>query len=78
MPPIYSTLNSILSQVDASVAAQELSGMKWGPTKLPIFNNILIILYLSSPSQAIYLPITEWLIKSAKIPIDSTYRSVRH
>ncbi|MCJ1245462.1 hypothetical protein MMC30_002666 [Trapelia coarctata] len=56
---------------DTAAAAHELSALKWGPTKQPIFTVVLMFLYLNPPARSTYIAIAEWLIKSAMVPVDS-------
>jgi len=46
--------------------------MKCGPTRLPLFNIILMFIYLSPSSRFTYTTIAEWLIHTVEVPVDGT------
>ena len=56
---------------DSVAAAQEIFTLKWGPTQLPIFNVILMYIYLL-PSSQTYPAMAEYLVNTAKVPVDGT------
>ncbi|EED77867.1 predicted protein [Postia placenta Mad-698-R] len=53
-------------------AAQELYSLRWGPTRVPIFNLILLCTLIEPRSRAGHLAIARWLIADAKVPVDGT------
>lgn len=53
-------------------AAQELYSLRWGPTRVPIFNLILLCTCIEPRSRAGHLAIARWLIADAKVPVDGT------
>lgn len=55
-----------------SAAAQELFTLKWGPTKIPVYNVILAFIFMNPPERPKYLALGEWLVKTAKVPVDGT------
>ena len=57
---------------NVSTAAHELFTRNWGPTKLPVFNIILMLITLNPSSRSSYIAITEYLISNAKVPVDGT------
>ena len=57
---------------DPSAAAQELYTKKWGPTQIPVFNLLLMMIFLNPGSSSNYIRLVEYLIQTAKIPVDGT------
>ena len=46
--------------------------MKWGPTKIPVYNVLLSFNLMNSPAREKYMAIAQWLINTAKVPVDGT------
>ena len=53
-----------------AAAAQWIYKMRWGPTRVPIFNLILMSTILNGDRRAQHLAIARWLINEVKVPID--------
>lgn len=51
-------------------AAQELYNLRWGPTKIPIYNVILAGTVLAPWYHDKQLQLTRWLILEAKVPVN--------
>ena len=58
--------------VNQNAAAQELYQRNWGPTKIPIYNVLLSLIYMQPPMRSKYLALADWLAKTAKVPVDGT------
>ncbi|KAI1788693.1 hypothetical protein LXA43DRAFT_1063448 [Ganoderma leucocontextum] len=53
-----------------SAATQEIYHKCWGPTRVPIYNLILLSTLILPPSWKEHLEIARWLIDEAKVPVD--------
>ena len=51
-------------------AAQETYKLRWGPTRIPIYVALLAFTSLNPPRRYKYITIAEWLVDTAKIPVD--------
>ena len=58
-------------------AAQELFKLKWGPTRVPIYTVLLEFVTILPLSRYKYIAIIEWLVGTAKVPVDGTYLVVK-
>ncbi|KAK0470363.1 uncharacterized protein EV420DRAFT_109561 [Desarmillaria tabescens] len=55
-----------------AAAADELYQMRWGPTRVPIYNLLGLFTLLYPPERTSYLSIAKYLIKTARVPVDGT------
>lgn len=55
-----------------ATATQEIYQKRWGPTRVPIYNLILLSTLILPPSRTQHLAIARWLIDSAKVPVGGT------
>ncbi|KAI0926344.1 hypothetical protein AcV5_008834 [Taiwanofungus camphoratus] len=55
-----------------AAAAQELFFRRWGPTRVPIYNLILLSTLLNSSARSKHLQVARWLLDEAKVPVDGT------
>lgn len=46
--------------------------LKWGPTKIPIYNVILSFTVMNPQARPKYIALAEWLVKTAKVPVDGS------
>ncbi|GBE90059.1 hypothetical protein SCP_1800810 [Sparassis crispa] len=53
-------------------AAKELFALHWGPTRVPIYNLLLLSTLIYSPCRSKHLAIARWLITEAEVPVDGT------
>ena len=53
-------------------AAQDIYHLKWGPTKVPIYNLLGISFHTFRHQQLQHLAIARWLSTVAKVPVDGT------
>ena len=51
-------------------AAQETYKLRWGPTRIPIYVALLAFTTLNPPRRYKYFAIAEWLVDTAKVPVD--------
>ena len=51
-------------------AAQETYKLRWGPTRIPIYVALLAFTTLNPPRRYKYITIAEWLVDTAKVPVD--------
>ena len=51
-------------------AAEELYNLRWGPTKIPIYNVILAGTILAPWYHSEQIELTRWLIQDAEVPVD--------
>lgn len=51
-------------------AAQELYKLYWGPTRVPIFDLMLLAILIVPRCRERHLEITRWLLNEAKVPVD--------
>lgn len=51
-------------------AAQELFKLKWGPTRIPVYVVLLAFTTLNPGLRYSYIAIAEWLVDTAKVPVD--------
>lgn len=54
-------------------AAQELFKLRWGPTRVPVYTVLLEFATILPESRYKYIAIIEWLVDTAKVPVDGTY-----
>lgn len=65
--------NKNLNADDARTkAAHELYSLKWGPTKVPIYNLLGISCHIFPHQRVQLLAVTRWLSTIAKVPVDGT------
>ena len=57
-------------------AAQELFKLKWGPTRVPIYTVLLAFTFFVPDLRYKYINIAEWLVDTAKVPVDGTFRGM--
>jgi hypothetical protein len=57
---------------DSAALAKELHEKRWGPTKIPIYNVILVFLYFSPENKDFILDTTRYLTQDLKVPVDGT------
>lgn len=64
------------ASIGKDAATQELFDMRWGPTRVPVYNVILTLKYMAaasgSSSSSSFLRITNFLIKTALVSVDGT------
>lgn len=53
-------------------AAQELYLLRWGPTRIPIYNLVLVGTVLAAPRRAQQLTLARWLADEARVPANGT------
>ncbi|KAI0648666.1 hypothetical protein C8Q79DRAFT_1007249 [Trametes meyenii] len=53
-----------------TLAAQEIYHKRWGPTRVPVFNLILLCSLINPTARAQHHAIAQWLINDVKMPID--------
>lgn len=53
-------------------AAQELFKVKWGPTRIPVYVVLLAFTSINPGLRYKYIAIAEWLVDTAKVPVDGT------
>ncbi|KAH9948584.1 hypothetical protein B0H21DRAFT_733158 [Amylocystis lapponica] len=53
-------------------ASAELFALRWGPTRVPIFDLLLLATLIVPTERAQQLDIARWLIQQAKVPVDGT------
>lgn len=51
-------------------AARSLYALRWGPTRIPIYNLILVGTILAPWYRGQLMALTRWLIQDAKVPVD--------
>ena len=51
-------------------AAQETYKLRWGPSRIPIYVALLAFATLNPPRRYKYINIAEWLVDTAKVPVD--------
>ncbi len=51
-------------------AVQEIFELSWGPTKVPIFDLLLLASLIEPESRSGHLEVTRWLLNEAKVPVD--------
>jgi len=54
------------------LVAQDLFAIRWGPTKVPIFNLLGLFSLIVPQKRKTYLSIARYLIDEAKVPVDGT------
>ncbi|RDB25828.1 hypothetical protein Hypma_006177 [Hypsizygus marmoreus] len=59
-------------QAAHKAAAQELYDLRWGPTKVPIYNLLGLLSMILPSRRTEYLEIARFLIQTAKVPVDGT------
>ncbi|KAG6835670.1 hypothetical protein H0H93_015908 [Arthromyces matolae] len=52
--------------------SQKLYDLRWGPTKVPIYNLLGLFFRVIPPNRANYLSIAQYLIDIAQVPVDGT------
>ncbi|KAI0353694.1 hypothetical protein OH77DRAFT_578686 [Trametes cingulata] len=55
-----------------SAAMKEIYLKRWGPTRVPLFNLILLSSLINPGSKEMHHNIARWLIEEAKVPVDGT------
>ena len=53
-------------------ARQSLADLQYGPTKVPLFNYLLQLVYMNPSDRARYISIVRYLALEAKVPVDTT------
>lgn len=53
-------------------AAQELFRIRWGPTRVPVYTVLLEFATILPLKRYKYIAIAEWLVDTAKVPVDGT------
>ncbi|CAF9914668.1 MAG: hypothetical protein ALECFALPRED_009666 [Alectoria fallacina] len=53
-------------------AAQELFKIKWGPTRISVYVVLLAFTRVNPELRYKYISIAEWLVDTAKVPVDGT------
>lgn len=53
-------------------ARVELWNQKWGPTRVPVYNVLLILLYLAPEHRQSRMRMVRYLADEAKVPVDGT------
>ena len=51
-------------------AAQEMFKLRWGPTRIPVYVVLLGFTSIIPDLRYKYLAIAEWLVDTAKVPVD--------
>lgn len=54
-------------------AAQELFKLRWGPTRTPVYTVLLEFATIELLRRYKYIAIVEWLVDTAKVPVDGMY-----
>ncbi|KAI9721688.1 MAG: hypothetical protein M1828_005056 [Chrysothrix sp. TS-e1954] len=65
-------LNGLRQKMETTGAKEELGKQRWGPTRVPVFNMLLTLIYMNPNQRESRLQMVEWLIKNASIPVDGT------
>ncbi|PIL28117.1 hypothetical protein GSI_09768 [Ganoderma sinense ZZ0214-1] len=55
-----------------SAATQEIYAKRWGPTRAPIYNLILLSSLIVPSTRPLHLALARWLIADARVPVDGT------
>lgn len=55
-----------------SKATQQLYEMRWGPTKIPIYNVLGLLCIINPHMRAQYITVARWLSQDVKVPVDGT------
>ena len=53
-----------------TAATREIYEKRWGPTRVPIYNLILLSLVIMPPMRTQHLELARWFINEAKVPVD--------
>ncbi|KAF2817306.1 uncharacterized protein BDZ99DRAFT_493150 [Mytilinidion resinicola] len=59
--------------IGKEAATQEIFDMRWGPTRVPIYNVMLTLKFMMASvpgSRSDFLNITDFLVKTAEVPVD--------
>ncbi|KAF2502521.1 hypothetical protein BU16DRAFT_554577 [Lophium mytilinum] len=63
------------TSIGKEAATKEIFKMRWGPTRVPVYNVILTLKFMMASipgSSADFLNITDFLVKTAEVPVDGT------
>jgi len=52
--------------------SDELFAARWGPTRIPVYNVILTLMYMNPSSRLQRLQMIDWLIDTAGVSVDGT------
>jgi len=52
--------------------SDELFAARWGPTRIPVYNVILTLMYMNPSSRLQRLQMIDWLIDKARVSVDGT------
>ncbi|KAH9847812.1 hypothetical protein C2E23DRAFT_889598 [Lenzites betulinus] len=55
-----------------SAAANEIYRKRWGPTRVPVYNLVLLLTIINPSAKQDYFAIARWLIDEVKVPVDGT------
>ena len=55
-----------------SAATEEIYRKRWGPTRVPIYNLVLLSTLVVPSSRPAHLAVARWLIADARVPVDGT------
>ncbi|TBU27769.1 hypothetical protein BD311DRAFT_865870 [Dichomitus squalens] len=53
-----------------AAATREIYEKRWGPTRVPVYNLILLSTLIMPPMRRQHLEVARWLIDEAKVPVD--------
>lgn len=65
-----SAQQALLDRAKAA-AAQEIYKMRWGPTEIPVYNLLGLLMLLAPDLRPKFLAVARWLINTAKVPVDA-------
>ena len=51
--------------------ADELYALRWGPTRVPIYDFLLLSTIMRPESRQSYLAIARWLVETVGVPVDA-------
>lgn len=67
----HSTLSEEQKSTAYAAAVKEVYGLRWGPTRTPIYNVLGLLCILNPPRRTEYLRIARFLIGTARVPVDA-------
>ncbi|TFK93793.1 hypothetical protein K466DRAFT_510948 [Polyporus arcularius HHB13444] len=63
-------LSSATDEAARASAAQEIYRMRWGPTRVTIYNLVLLCTLINPSRRTQHLQVARWLIDEVKVPVD--------
>ncbi|KAJ7857464.1 hypothetical protein B0H14DRAFT_2751205 [Mycena olivaceomarginata] len=69
--PGPSTTEPPVKLTPEAAAAQELYGLTWGPTRVPIYGLLGLMRIIYPERGAMHLAVARWLIQTAKVPVNA-------